>query len=147
MSGHGDGVAVSLGEWAGYCGVELPDEAGYWTCTRDPGHDGRHEATNGCRCGNCTPEVLHAWTSDHWDGEDTEVFCPDCAAGMESSEHHEKCVVPAERREDELYMARADRAMPLWAELLRIRDNRGNDAAVERLTEVLHEVADEAAAS
>lgn len=31
---------------------------------------------------------------------DDEEFCPDCFAGMESSEHFEKCELPARRREE-----------------------------------------------
>lgn len=44
--------------------------------------------------------------------DDDEVFCPDCCAGMESSEHHEKCEVPArldaeEKRSIDLHVAGA----------------------------------------
>jgi hypothetical protein len=37
--------------------------------------------------------------SDH-NPDDPEEFCSDCFAGMESSEHHEKCVRPQEVRDD-----------------------------------------------
>ena len=35
-------------------------------------------------------------TAQMW-ADDSEEFCDDCFAGMESSEHHEKCVVPREQ--------------------------------------------------
>lgn len=35
------------------------------------------------------------------EGEDGEEFCPKCFAGMESDEHHTKCVVPAEKDADD----------------------------------------------
>lgn len=31
---------------------------------------------------------------------DDEEFCPDCFAGTESCEHHERCVAPARELED-----------------------------------------------
>lgn len=31
--------------------------------------------------------------------EDPEEFCPDCLAGMESSEHHYECVAPLDQLE------------------------------------------------
>jgi hypothetical protein len=36
---------------------------------------------------NPSPRLLAAIEA----AEDDEEFCPDCFAGMESSEHHEKC--------------------------------------------------------
>lgn len=33
--------------------------------------------------------------------EDNEEFCPDCFAGMESSEHHEECVAPLDQFEED----------------------------------------------
>lgn len=32
-------------------------------------------------------------------GEDDEEFCPTCRAGVQSSEHHEKCVAPLDQIE------------------------------------------------
>lgn len=34
--------------------------------------------------------------------EDTEVFCNNCFAGMESSEHHQKCVRPREELQERI---------------------------------------------
>lgn len=129
---------VKHGKWSDHCGAEYPDDNGVWMCTREPEHEGSHEATNGCQCGNCTPEVQFSWPTDD------EQFCPDCFAGMESSEHQEKCVWPAERAEDDLYLARAQRAFQLMPELLRLESTSGRNAAVVRLANALHEAAEEA---
>lgn len=50
------------------------------------------------------PEVLamlEEARADDGEDEDPEQFCDTCFAGLESSEHHEKCVAPAELAEDE----------------------------------------------
>lgn len=47
------------------------------------------------------PEVVALLEEARAEGEDPEQFCDTCFAGLESSEHHEKCVLPAEAAQDE----------------------------------------------
>lgn len=57
-------------------------------------------------------EVL-ADANARYDAEDDEEFCPDCLAGMESSEHHEKCVAPLDHADDARAEKRARAEAPV----------------------------------
>lgn len=67
--------------------------------------------------------------------EDTEVFCNNCFAGMESDEHHEKCV----RRREELRARISDAISEADDEFLILGDNYG---AAPNLTAIADAVID-----
>lgn len=67
--------------------------------------------------------------------DDTEVFCNNCFAGMESDEHHEKCVRPRE----ELRTRIADAISEADAEFTILGDDYG---AAPNLTAIADAVID-----
>lgn len=74
-------------------------------CCRRPADERNPRVTRGRIHFDCWNEH-HSDPSEVWPpshecdvDRDPEEFCPDCFAGMESSQHHEKCVAPLDQIE------------------------------------------------